>query len=262
MEHGVDKALRISGLRSGYGALEVLKGIDLDVREAEVVAIIGSNGAGKTTLIRTISGLLPRKGAVRLGDRDLANATTMDVVAAGLVAVPEGRGVFPTMTVHENLRLGAYWRRRKASLDPEIDEVVQRFPRLRERFGQLAGSLSGGEQQMLAIARALMARPCVLMLDEPSMGLSPLYAKVVLQVVAQLRESGVSVLLVEQNADAALRVADRAYVMERGEIALSGPAAQLRADPRIKAAYLGGGAGHAGPRAGSSHPPELTKETP
>jgi branched-chain amino acid transport system ATP-binding protein len=242
------KSLRISGLRSGYGALEVLKGIDVEVRASEVVAIIGSNGAGKTTLIRSISGLLPRKGAIRLGDRDLSTATTMEVVSAGLVAVPEGRGVFPTMTVRENLKLGAYWRRRVASLDSEIDGIVTRFPRLRERFDQLAGSLSGGEQQMLAIGRALLAKPAVLMLDEPSMGLSPLYAKVVLQVVGELRKSGVSVLLVEQNADAALRVADRAYVMERGEITVSGLASELRTDPRIRAAYLGGVGDRAAPR--------------
>lgn len=236
----MDKSLHVAGLRSGYGALEVLKGIDLDVREGEVVAIIGSNGAGKTTLIRTITGLLARKGIVRFGGLDLSNATTMQIVAAGVVAVPEGRGVFPTMTVRENLKLGAYWRRRQGDVEADVDEVVMRFPRLRERFDQLAGSLSGGEQQMLAIGRALLAKPSLLLLDEPSMGLSPLYAKLVLQVISELRTSGVSVLLVEQNADAALRVADRAYVMERGEITVSGPAADLRADPRIRAAYLGG----------------------
>lgn len=232
--------LRTTGLRSGYGALEVLRGIDLEVRPSEVVAIIGSNGAGKTTLIRTLSGLLPRHGSIRLGDREINCASTMQIVAEGLVAVPEGRGVFPTMTVLENLKLGAYWRRRTARLDADIDEVIHLFPRLRERFDQLAGSLSGGEQQMLAIGRALLAKPSILMLDEPSMGLSPLFSKVVMQVIEQLRANRVSVLLVEQNADAALRVADRAYVMERGEFTFSGPASQLRSDARVRAAYLGG----------------------
>jgi branched-chain amino acid transport system ATP-binding protein len=249
----VDKSLRVEGLRSGYGALQVLKGIDLEVREGEVVAIIGSNGAGKTTLIRTITGLLRRTGIVRFGNLDLSSATTMQIVAAGVVAVPEGRGVFPTMTVRENLKLGAYWRRRDAHVEADIDEVVTRFPRLRERFDQLAGSLSGGEQQMLAIGRALLAKPALLLLDEPSMGLSPLYATLVMQVISELRKSRVSVLLVEQNADAALRVADRAYVMERGEITVSGPASDLRADPRIRAAYLGGVTDPSSPR----HPLQL-----
>jgi branched-chain amino acid transport system ATP-binding protein len=242
------KPLHISGLRSGYGALEVLKGIDVEVRTSEVVAIIGSNGAGKTTLLKAISGLLPRKGVIRLGDQDITSFSTMQTVAAGVVAVPEGRGVFPTMTVRENLKLGAYWRRKTAPLDAEIEEVVVRFPRLRERFDQLAGSLSGGEQQMLAIGRALLSKPSVLMLDEPSMGLSPIFAKVVMQVVSELRGSGVSVLIVEQNADAALRIADRAYVMERGDITITGRASDLRSDPRIRDAYLGGGAGHSGQR--------------
>jgi branched-chain amino acid transport system ATP-binding protein len=239
--------LRISSLRSGYGALEVLKGVDLEVGEAEVVAIIGSNGAGKTTLIRAISGLLPRSGAVQIGQRDIGASSTMDIVEAGVVAVPEGRGVFPSMTVRENLKLGAYWRRSSANLGSDIEEVVTKFPRLRERFNQLAGSLSGGEQQMLAIGRALLAKPSVLMLDEPSMGLSPIFAKVVMRVVSELRTSGVSVLLVEQNADAALRVADRAYVMERGVFTVSGRASELRRDPRIRAAYLGG-VDHSDPR--------------
>jgi branched-chain amino acid transport system ATP-binding protein len=235
-----DMLLRVTGLRSGYGALEVLRGVDLEVHPSEVVAIIGSNGAGKTTLIRTLSGLLPRHGSIRLGDREINRASTMQIVAEGLVAVPEGRGVFPTMTVLENLKLGAYWRRRMAHLDADIDEVITLFPRLRERFDQLAGSLSGGEQQMLAIGRALLAKPSVLMLDEPSMGLSPLFSKVVMQVIEQLRANRVSVLLVEQNADAALRVADRAYVMERGNFTFSGQASQLRSDARVRAAYLGG----------------------
>lgn len=247
-----DKLLKISALRSGYGSLEVLKGVSLEVGESEVVAIIGSNGAGKTTLIRTISGLLPHRGSIELRGRSLDGASTMEVVAAGVVAVPEGRGIFPTLTVLENLKLGAYWRRKQASLDAEIEEIVVRFPRLRERSHQVAGSLSGGEQQMLAIGRALLSKPAVLMLDEPSMGLSPLFAKVVLQVVRELRSSGVSVLLVEQNADAALRVADRAYVMERGEITFGGVASELRSDPRIKSAYLGGD-GHSSRQPAVSH---------
>lgn len=247
-----DMTLRIEKLRSGYGALQVLHGVDLEVRPSEVVAIIGSNGAGKSTLIRAISGLLPRQGSIQLSSREMAGASTMDMVAAGVVAVPEGRGVFATLTVRENLKLGAYWRRRSARLDSDIDEVVERFPRLRERFDQLAGSMSGGEQQMLAIGRALLAKPAVLVLDEPSMGLSPLFSKVVMQVIAQLRDSRVSVLLIEQNADAALRVADRAYVMERGVLTTSGMASELRSDPRIKAAYLGSGVPAKGP---DSFPP-------
>lgn len=240
MSSNPSTTLRLSSVRAGYGALEVLKGIDLEVGASEIVAIIGSNGAGKTTLIRTISGLLPRKGSIRFADREFSSASPMEVVAAGIVTVPEGRGVFPSLTVRENLRLGGYWRRKVARIDAEIDQVVERFPRLRERFDQLAGSLSGGEQQMLAVGRALLAKPSILMLDEPSMGLSPLYTKVILGVVSELRAGGVSVLLVEQNADAALRVADRAYVMERGEITLSGTGSSLRSDPRIRAAYLGG----------------------
>lgn len=253
-----DMALCIEKLRSGYGELEVLKGIGLEVNPSEVVAIIGSNGAGKSTLIRAISGVLQRSGSIRLGEREMIGASTMEMVGAGVVAVPEGRGVFPTMTVRENLKLGAYWRRRTVRLDSDIDEVVERFPRLRERFDQLAGSLSGGEQQMLAIGRALLARPSVLMLDEPSMGLSPLFAKVVMKVIAQLRDTRVSVLLIEQNADAALRVADRAYVMERGVLTTSGKASDLRSDPRIKAAYLGSGeaAGHAAFARSPEHQPE------
>lgn len=234
------RVLQVRELRSGYDALEVLKGVNLDVGEAEVVALIGSNGAGKTTLIRTLSGLLPvRSGQVAYGTTDLTRATPMQVVASGCVVVPEGRGIFPALTVRENLKLGAYWRRKSVRLDDEIEDVVARFPRLKERFGQLAGSLSGGEQQMLAIGRALLAAPSLLMLDEPSMGLSPLFARTVLQVVAELRNSGVSILLVEQNAEAALRISDRAYVMERGEIVFDGPAAAVRNDPRIRAAYLG-----------------------
>lgn len=243
MSVGSQKSLQVSEVRSGYGALEVLRGISLEVGECEIVALIGSNGAGKTTLIRTLSGLLPlRAGAVRYRGMTLSGATPMQVVASGCVVVPEGRGIFPTLTVLENLKLGAYWRRREARVEEEIAEVVKRFPRLKERFGQLAGSLSGGEQQMLAIGRSLLARPSLLMLDEPSMGLSPLFAKIVLQVVRELRSTGVSILLVEQNADAALRIADRAYVMERGEIVLEGRASQLRTDPRIQSAYLGGDA--------------------
>lgn len=235
-----DRVLRVRAVHSGYGALEVLKGVSLEVGEAEVVALIGSNGAGKTTLIRTLSGLLPvRSGQITYGSKDLSRATPMQVVASGCVVVPEGRGIFPALTVRENLKLGAYWRRKSVRLDDEIERVVARFPRLKERFGQLAGSLSGGEQQMLAIGRALLAAPSLLMLDEPSMGLSPLFARTVLQVVGELRSSGVSVLLVEQNAEAALRISDRAYVMERGEIVLEGRSSEVRSDPRIREAYLG-----------------------
>ncbi|QAA94641.1 ABC transporter ATP-binding protein [Pollutimonas thiosulfatoxidans] len=221
--------------------MNVLNGVSLEVGNAEVVAIIGPNGAGKTTLIKTVCSQVRQTGGkVWLDDRDISETPVKETPSLGIAVVPEGRGIFPSLSVLENLKLGLYWRRKVASIDDEIEEVVQRFPRLRERFGQAAGSLSGGEQQMLAIGRALLSKPKVLLLDEPSMGLSPLFAQVVFKVIKELKASGVSVLLVEQNAEAALRISDRAYVLERGHIALSGKSQVLREDPRVRNAYLGG----------------------
>ncbi|NGM86495.1 ABC transporter ATP-binding protein [Parapusillimonas sp. SGNA-6] len=221
--------------------MNVLDSVSLEVGHAEVVAIIGPNGAGKTTLIKTICNQVRQTGGkVWLESHDITDATVKETPSLGIAVVPEGRGIFPSLTVLENLRLGLYWRRKTAQLDDEIEEVVQRFPRLRERFGQTAGSLSGGEQQMLAIGRALLSKPKVLLLDEPSMGLSPLFAQVVFKVIKELKASGVSVLLVEQNAEAALRISDRAYVLERGRIVMNGESKVLREDPRVRSAYLGG----------------------
>lgn len=221
--------------------MNVLHGVSLEVGGAEVIAIIGPNGAGKTTLIKTVCRQLPQtSGKVWLDARDITGTAVKDVASLGIAVVPEGRGIFPSLTVIENLKLGLYWRRKAARMEQEIEEVVQRFPRLRERFKQTAGSLSGGEQQMLAIGRALLSRPKVLLLDEPSMGLSPLFAQVVFKVIKELKAAGVSVLLVEQNAEAALRISDRAYVLERGRIAISGESQVLRVDPRVRSAYLGG----------------------
>lgn len=236
-----DARLRLTDVSSGYGSMNVLNGVSLDVGDAEVVAIIGPNGAGKTTLIKTVcSQVRQTSGRVWLDSRDITDAAVKEIASLGIAVVPEGRGIFPSLTVIENLKLGLYWRRKSAHMDQEIEEVVQRFPRLRERFRQAAGSLSGGEQQMLAIGRALLSKPKVLLLDEPSMGLSPLFAQVVFKVIKELKAAGVSVLLVEQNAEAALRISDRAYVLERGRIAISGESQVLRADPRVRSAYLGG----------------------
>ncbi|MBB5215606.1 branched-chain amino acid transport system ATP-binding protein [Parapusillimonas granuli] len=233
--------LRLTDVSSGYGSMNVLHGVSLEVGGAEVVAIIGPNGAGKTTLIKTVCRQLPQtSGKVWLDARDITGTAVKDVASLGIAVVPEGRGIFPSLTVIENLKLGLYWRRKAARMEQEIEEVVQRFPRLRERFKQTAGSLSGGEQQMLAIGRALLSKPKVLLLDEPSMGLSPLFAQVVFKVIKELKAAGVSVLLVEQNAEAALRISDRAYVLERGRIAISGESQVLRVDPRVRSAYLGG----------------------
>jgi branched-chain amino acid transport system ATP-binding protein len=233
--------LRLTNVSSGYGSMNVLNSVSLEVGHAEVVAIIGPNGAGKTTLIKTICNQVRQtEGKVWLDAHDITDATVKETPSLGIAVVPEGRGIFPSLTVIENLRLGLYWRRKVAQLDDEIEEVVQRFPRLRERFGQTAGSLSGGEQQMLAIGRALLSKPKVLLLDEPSMGLSPLFAQVVFKVIKELKASGVSVLLVEQNAEAALRISDRAYVLERGRIVMNGESKVLREDPRVRSAYLGG----------------------
>jgi branched-chain amino acid transport system ATP-binding protein len=234
--------LRVEGLRVGYGKVEVLHGIDLTVGAGEIVALLGSNGAGKTTTLRALSGLEPiRGGRVSLGDASLVGVPAHRIAAMGLAHVPERRRLFAPLTVEENLKLGGYlMRERTAELRQRIDQMYALFPRLQERRAQLAGTLSGGEQQMVAIARALILQPRLLVLDEPSMGLAPLIVRSIFSIVKRLRDEGMAVLLVEQNARQTLRIADRAYVLESGSILVDGPASALAQDPRVQAAYLGG----------------------
>jgi len=231
--------LEVRGLEAGYGGIRAVKGIDLEVGEGELVTLIGANGAGKSTTLRVICGLLPaRAGEVRYAGENVARLQTHELPRRGLVMVPEGRGIFAQLTVAENLAMGAHTRG-----DPEIARDVERqyetFPRLKERRAQIAGTLSGGEQQMLAIARALMARPRLLLLDEPSMGLAPRLVAKIFEIVREIAARGVTILLVEQNARLALQVAQRGYVMESGSIGLAAEAGALLADPRVREAYLG-----------------------
>ncbi|MDI6871426.1 MAG: ATP-binding cassette domain-containing protein [Bacillota bacterium] len=235
------KVLDLRQVNTAYGHVRVLKDVDLTVREGEFVALIGANGAGKTTLLKTISGMLaPKSGRVIYLEEDVTGRTADQLVAKGLVLVPEGRQIFPALTVQENLMMGAFLRRDKAGIRADLERVFDLFPRLRDRRRQLGGSLSGGEQQMLAIGRAVMSRPKVLLLDEPSMGLAPILVDEVLETVKGLHQQGLTILLVEQNARAALNVAERGLVLEVGRIVKEGPAAQLLEDPAVKAAYLGG----------------------
>ncbi len=234
--------LKLKSLQAGYGRLPVLKGISLHVREGEVVTLIGGNGAGKSTTLRTISGLLrARKGAIEFAGVDLTRMAAEQIVTLGLALVPEGRRVFKTLSVTANLELGAYHRSDQGQVRRDLEGLRQRFPILQARAHQAAGTLSGGEQQILAIGRALMARPRLLMLDEPSMGLSPLMVTQVYAILTELKQAGTTILLVEQNARAALKVADRGYVLETGRIILDGAAAELREDPEVQRAYLGKG---------------------
>ena len=238
--------LEIRGLEVRYGGIRAVKGIDLEVGAGEMVCLIGANGAGKSSTLRAISGLVPTApGAVRFDGSDLAGVPAFRRARAGLVMVPEGRGVFAQLSVEENLAMGAYVRA-DAEVQPDRARVFEIFPRLAERSRQTAGTLSGGEQQMLAIGRALMSRPKLLALDEPSMGFAPIAAQKILQVIRDINRSGVTVLLVEQNARSALALAHRAYVMESGEITLSGEARALLVDPRVREAYLGEVIGQAG----------------
>jgi len=231
--------LEVTRLRGGYGRTEVLRGIDLAVRAAEVVALLGSNGAGKTTLNNTLSGLLPAfSGTIRFADRDLTGMRYTEIVAAGLVHVPEGRRVFPNLTVHENLELGSY-RRARAKRAANLERVFGVFPRLKERGAQSAGTLSGGEQQMLAIGRGLMAEPRLLILDEPSLGLSPVAVEELFALIGRLNRDGLPILLVEQNVGQSLEIAHRAYVLENGAIVFHGTPAELLANAELKRAYLG-----------------------
>jgi branched-chain amino acid transport system ATP-binding protein len=231
--------LEITGLRVFYGGIEAVRGITLHVAAGETVALVGANGAGKTTTLKAIARLQPFFGSVRFCGRNLASLAPHELSGAGLALVPEGRGVFPRLTVEENLRMGAYARSDHAAIADDLAKLYMRFPRLGERARQLAGTLSGGEQQMLALARALMGRPRILLLDEPSMGLAPLMVQKIFEVIREVASTGMTVLLVEQNARLALEVSQRAYVMESGAIRLSGDAATLLHDPQVRAAYLG-----------------------
>ncbi|MDR6538288.1 ABC transporter ATP-binding protein [Variovorax soli] len=232
--------LKVSGLKVAYGGIQAVKGVDFEVREGELVSLIGSNGAGKTTTMKAITGTLPfAAGDIEFLGKSIKGRGAWDLVGEGLVMVPEGRGVFTRMTITENLQIGAYIRKDKAEIAKDIDRVFATFPRLKERATQLAGTMSGGEQQMLAMGRALMARPKVLLLDEPSMGLSPIMVDKIFEVVKQVYDQGVTVLLVEQNASRALQLADRGYVMESGLITMSGDAKVMLSDPKVRAAYLG-----------------------
>ena len=231
--------LKVKGLKVAYGGIQAVKGVDFEVREGELVSLIGSNGAGKTTTMKAITGLLPIKaGDISFLGKSIKGRGAWDMVKEGLVMIPEGRGIFTRMTIVENLQMGAFVRK-DAEIEADIDKVFALFPRLKERRAQLAGTMSGGEQQMLAMGRALMARPKVLLLDEPSMGLSPIMVDKIFEVVADIHKRGTTILLVEQNASRALGLADRGYVMESGEITMDGEAKALLNDPKVRAAYLG-----------------------
>ena len=232
--------LKVKGLKVAYGGIQAVKGVDFEVREGELVSLIGSNGAGKTTTMKAITGILPiNDGDIEYLGRSIRGQGPWDLVKQGLAMVPEGRGVFARMTIVENLQMGAYIRNDKAQIQSDIDKVFSIFPRLQERKDQLAGTLSGGEQQMLAMGRALMSQPKVLLLDEPSMGLSPIMVDKIFEVVKDVYAQGVTVLLVEQNASRALAIADRGYVMESGVVTMNGDAKDMLNDPRVRAAYLG-----------------------
>jgi branched-chain amino acid transport system ATP-binding protein len=234
----VSALLEVSDIHAHYGSIEALKGVSLEVAEGEVVTLIGSNGAGKSTTLRSISGLTPAtSGAIVFAGEEITRVPAHDVVGLGIALSPEGRHVFPRMTVRENLDLGAYLRGR--DIGEDFDRVYELFPRLKEREKQKAGTMSGGEQQMLAIGRALMARPKLLMLDEPSMGIAPILVQRIYETITEINRSGVAILLVEQNANYALDVSKRGYVLETGRIVLKGESAALRDDPEVQRAYLG-----------------------
>jgi len=233
--------LSIENLHVSYGAIKALRGVSLHVDQGEIVTLIGSNGAGKTTTLKTISGLLrASSGTVTFDQHDIGKIRPHKLVAMGLSHVPEGRGIFSNLTIKENLSLGSYTRTDSAGIAKDLQQVLELFPRLRERLSQIAGTLSGGEQQMLAIGRALLANPRLLLLDEPSLGLAPQLVRLIFDIIKQINARGTTVLLVEQNANMALAVAHRAYVLQSGEIVKSGPARELLADPDVKKAYLGG----------------------
>ena len=232
--------LKIEGLHTYYGYIHALKGIDIEVAAGEIVSLIGSNGAGKTTTLGSIAGLVPcARGKIAFEGKDVTNAPPHQLVRMGISLSPEGREVFPALTVEENLRLGAYTKKDKSRTSASFERVYSLFPRLKERTSQLAGTLSGGEQQMLAIGRALMCEPKLLLLDEPSLGLAPTLVAQIFALIEDINRQGTTILLIEQNANMALSVAGRAYVLETGSITMSGPAKDLAVDPRVKEAYLG-----------------------
>lgn len=233
--------LKINDINVYYGNIHALKGVSLEINQGEIVTLIGANGAGKSTLLKTISGLLkPKNGEILFESEHVAGKVPQSIVKRGLSQVPEGRRVFANMSVEENLELGAYLRNDKKGIREDFEKIYQLFPRLHERRKQLSGTLSGGEQQMLAMGRALMARPKLLLLDEPSMGLAPLLVKTIFNIIEEINKTGTTILLVEQNANMALSIADRAYVIETGKIVASGTAAELSASDQIRNAYLGG----------------------
>ena len=232
--------LKVTGLKVAYGGIQAVKGIDFEVNEGELVTLIGSNGAGKTTTMKAVTGTLPMlEGDIEYMGKSIKGRGAWDLVKEGLAMVPEGRGVFARMTITENLQMGAYIRSDKAEIAADMETMFALIPRLRERKDQLAGTLSGGEQQMLAMGRGLMSRPKVLLLDEPSMGLSPIMVDKIFEVVRDVSARGVTIVLVEQNASRALGIANRGYVMESGNVTMSGDAKKLLSDPRVRAAYLG-----------------------
>jgi len=234
--------LELKRLRVAYGGIQAVKGIDLSVAQGELVCLIGANGAGKTTTLKGITGLQPvTSGTIHYGGEDITGRPAFQLVRKGLAMVPEGRGVFGALTIEENLAMGAYARNDRAGVRSDVERVFELFPRLKERRRQTAGTLSGGEQQMLAMARAMMSRPKLLLLDEPSMGLAPLMVQKVFETVLTISAEGVTILLIEQNAKIALEVASRGYVMESGEVTLHGEAKKLLSDPKVRAAYLGEG---------------------
>ncbi len=233
--------LEVKDLQVYYGVIQALKGINFEVNEGEIVTLIGANGAGKTTTMQSIIGLIPsRHGTVTFDGQDITKMPCHKIVRAGLTQVPEGRRIFQELTVYENLLMGGFSQKDQAVLKKDIEDIYERFPRLAERKSQIAGTLSGGEQQMLAIGRAMMSHPKLLLLDEPSMGLSPILVDQVFEIIKQLRDDGTTILLVEQNAGKSLAISDRAYVLELGEIVLSGTGAELAASDEVKKAYLGG----------------------
>lgn len=233
--------LKVDNIDVYYGNIQALRSVSLDVKEGEIVTLIGANGAGKSTLLKTLSGLLkPKQGDIQYFGKSISGKAAQTIVKSGISHVPEGRRVFSNMTVEENLELGAYLRRDKRGIEQDFKKVFELFPRLEERKKQLSGTLSGGEQQMLAMGRALMARPKLLFLDEPSMGLAPLLVKTIFQIIEEINRDGTTILLVEQNANMALSIANRAYVIETGSVVISGTAEELQASEQVKLAYLGG----------------------
>ena len=232
--------LEVKDLEVYYGMIQAIKGISFEVNKGEVIALIGANGAGKTTTLHTITGLLsPKKGSVMFEGKDITKIPAHKIVSMGMAHVPEGRRVFADLSVYENLKLGAYTRKDKENLNKDLESIYERFPRLAERKNQSAGTLSGGEQQMLAMGRALMSKPSIILMDEPSMGLSPILVNEIFDIIESISKSGTTVLLVEQNAKKALSIADKAYVLETGKIVTSGKASELLEDDSIKKAYLG-----------------------